>query len=921
MSMKKVITLLMIMMFALTSFSQFSKSFFNDISYGLRSTELFEINGVNHFISTKLSSQDTVRITYGEFDVNGTTSNYHTIEYSGVNTVDLSISGVGVDNSNNIVLATMARNSVNADLSYIKIDPISHNIVQFVQMNESYKRGYCRTLQKGDSLITYTMIDPVGIKRIATSVNNITSFSEQVVDASSSFSSAFTAFRRATELLISGEKEYVIYDDKVLLRESNGSVSSTTIATSAFMQGTLIQNGQGQIAVVKSNKYFILDSTLNLLSNGTIPYSAATGIEGIATPNGYRIYAQITPSSGRILDYDASFNLIQEKEYRNFNPYGIRKINGNVFVHGQLAPPIIQVRYTGQPTTQSLESVFIIQDELTSFPEQFTEYDEEVELGKFLVKRGHLGLFNNTTSSTPAIQYKLNNIYRSVFYGISSTLIGKNNSNEIIGDNTNLGSTNYLPGPITSVSEYSYEEQDEFSRSYYVTRDMIEDHRTNIGLSNPNYKIPYGILKWPAHGDPSKGQATDIAPYIDHNANGVYDPENGDYPSIQGTSCILNIYHHSPNYNHSSEIEVHDYLFWFDCDTSEALTNTLFNKTQYITRGVSMDSIYQFRTLDIDAGYPYDDFVGTDVELGLLYNYNGDNYDEDYNTMGFHDTLASPGVLVLSGVKQINDGVDNDFGSGPNQSVNGLGFNDGVVDNEILSLVTSISGDNATQTPNVPITLAEFFNAGSGILPNGTMQQTNGVNVRHAFFSKTDPYFYSSGGINHGNFYTEELVGNIPGDRYSFAISGPGQLANTYDTTTNFSAYIVGIDTINLNALSSIQKLKSIAYQLKNGYANNSLGCGYNFDPYISLNDASINEGELNSLNVYPNPSDQLVTIENIGTGNSEIMVADINGRIVLSTDSKSDKVQLDVSQFVNGIYIIRVANEYGVRNVRFVKK
>jgi hypothetical protein len=89
------------------------------------------------------------------------------------------------------------------------------------------------------------------------------------------------------------------------------------------------------------------------------------------------------------------------------------------------------------------------------------------------------------------------------------------------------------------------------------------NHHVNA-INDPNYEIPKGIKNWPAHGDVSKGQAANLAPFIDVDNDGVYSPELGDYPSIPGTRCLLNITHQYPDVqwisrfkNRNSQLFIH----------------------------------------------------------------------------------------------------------------------------------------------------------------------------------------------------------------------------------------------------------------------------------------------------------------------------------------------------------------------------
>lgn len=65
-------------------------------------------------------------------------------------------------------------------------------------------------------------------------------------------------------------------------------------------------------------------------------------------------------------------------------------------------------------------------------------------------------------------------------------------------------------------------------------------HQNNRASSG--YQPIEVIANWPAHGDVSKGQAYYLAPFVDNNNDGDYNPLDGDYPKIKGQQAIYYIY-------------------------------------------------------------------------------------------------------------------------------------------------------------------------------------------------------------------------------------------------------------------------------------------------------------------------------------------------------------------------------------------
>ena len=74
---------------------------------------------------------------------------------------------------------------------------------------------------------------------------------------------------------------------------------------------------------------------------------------------------------------------------------------------------------------------------------------------------------------------------------------------------------------------------------------------------------------------------------------------------------------------------------------------------------------------------------------------------------------------------------------------------------------------------------------------------------------------------------------------------------------------------------------------------------------------------------MYPNPAKNVIHIENITSSSSQtnFVITDIQGKIVSNTTSNFEgKHSIDVSNFTNGVYFIKVENDNYSESVRFVK-
>ncbi len=94
---------------------------------------------------------------------------------------------------------------------------------------------------------------------------------------------------------------------------------------------------------------------------------------------------------------------------------------------------------------------------------------------------------------------------------------------------------------------------------------------------------------------------------------------------------------------------------------------------------------------------------------------------------------------------------------------------------------------------------------------------------------------------------------------------------------------------------------------------NDTLTATYkNINPPSDLNDKNITQLEL-----YPNPVDHFIYLTEQGL----VSIYDFNGRLQIQYQLNSDKPQIDVSNLTNGIYIIKIINEQGIKVSKFIKQ
>ncbi|MFY9310582.1 MAG: T9SS type A sorting domain-containing protein [Bacteroidia bacterium] len=144
----------------------------------------------------------------------------------------------------------------------------------------------------------------------------------------------------------------------------------------------------------------------------------------------------------------------------------------------------------------------------------------------------------------------------------------------------------------------------------------------------------------------------------------------------------------------------------------------------------------------------------------------------------------------------------------------------------------------------------------------------------------------------------------------------------SYDGGTNWTQATLNVFTEYPSIYTSIKKAHF--FDAENYiFALNNYGLYVN-TPFTGSVPTAISEihsptSNGSALNVYPNPSDNIININYKGL--ADITIYDYSGRVVykkLKTDTSN---AIDVSNYVPGLYIITVESTNGIYNTRFVKQ
>ena len=476
-----------------------------------------------------------------------------------------------------------------------------------------------------------------------------------------------------------------------------------------------------------------------------------------------------------------------------------------------------------------------------------------------------------------------------------------------------------------------------WNRLWTVDRSEIDQFIQchNNPSSCPGYIIPNSILEWPVHGNVSLGQSHDLAPFVDVNNDGQYNPVDGDYPRIRGDRAIFFIFNDSGEPNTETGgtplgVEIQAMAYAFNCPQNDAFNNTIFMNYKIINRS-NKNYYYVYLGLftDIDIGYHLDDYIGCDVARGSYYGYNGDPFDGDTNSNGYGALPPAQAVTILAGPLKNPDGLDNPKYDNNglqicNESLNGFHFGDGIVDNERLGLSGFIYFNNTTAgaPPYMqdPVSATEYYNYLQGIWKDGT-QMTYGGDAhagtgaygpvcKFMFPGDSDSCNWGTGGVppNGPVYWTEETAHNLPNDRRGLGVTGPFKFSAGATEELDF-AFVYGRTTDS--TISSVDVMKANIDVVRNAFNNNLSPCGGPM--YTTIKEVALHP-DFNLL-VYPNPAQNLINVDFTlqKPAPVKIEIFDMLAKNCLSYQSENvnsgkSSIPLDISLLKQGIYFVNVS-------------
>ncbi len=103
----------------------------------------------------------------------------------------------------------------------------------------------------------------------------------------------------------------------------------------------------------------------------------------------------------------------------------------------------------------------------------------------------------------------------------------------------------FYDGPLVANYDSAYDSF--YKRVFKITRSQIAHHQSLGTVVIPS-QIDSAILFWPGKGNPYVAAnygvtiSSRLAPFVDMNGDGIYDPKHGDYPDICGEQAVFFVF-------------------------------------------------------------------------------------------------------------------------------------------------------------------------------------------------------------------------------------------------------------------------------------------------------------------------------------------------------------------------------------------
>jgi len=463
----------------------------------------------------------------------------------------------------------------------------------------------------------------------------------------------------------------------------------------------------------------------------------------------------------------------------------------------------------------------------------------------------------------------------------------------------------FIPGPI--IEEYQNDPAfcAFFTRVWTITETEIIDLKSQFQTGTLDLEnIPADILEWPAFGNPyieDYDISVGLAPFFDKNENGMYDPIDGDYPitldgSINFLPSVFRFYVFNDQTAHAEtqatplnmEFQVMDYVV--DCEFQSESETSIFTRLKYFNRGTT--DVRDFKLAiwdDTDLGCFRDDAVGCNPSLNTSYYYNQFGNDESLDCQGVQSIPDDYGVvrsLILLN-KELESFI--------------YYYNCGVVDPAPQQCDPSIAMQYYNLLNGQWLDGSELTEGGDGFNPN-SMEFTPYAFPN--FPTQDDGWSMATAGVPASDLRTISVF-----DVEDILFPGQGDFVDFADHVL-ISSEKTGLDIFE-EYEAAVAEVKADFNDMNDG------------DFECDIMSASYDLDDLVSLNIYPNPTKDILQLEfKESQKGGKILIHSVEGKTIRRYDIiNHEKMNLPLTDIAPGLYLLTLRTPKGqIHSESFVK-
>lgn len=459
----------------------------------------------------------------------------------------------------------------------------------------------------------------------------------------------------------------------------------------------------------------------------------------------------------------------------------------------------------------------------------------------------------------------------------------------------------FWPGPLNENGVLDMTTSTQWARIWKVSFGDVNGHLANLTHTKTN--TPKDILEWPAKGNPyAKGKAgatlsvtKDMAPFIDVNSDGIYNPLDGDYPDMKGDQMLWWVFSDNGptrdnTFTPALEVEVHAKAYAYKRGT--LLDNVVYYELDILNRsGWKYPAFRMGIFADVDLGYFGDDYIGFDSTRRLGYVYNGKPIDGTGQPEAYGAAPPMAGYTLLD--------IPGDNGSSKVPTGSFMTFNN---DN-----TTSGNPKNGIEFSNY---MQSKFRDGVHLKNDyagaGTISSGRGAGPDAMYLFDGDPA--------NPLEWSECASINPVGDRRMVLATNDYAFMGKSSAKVAFALVVADTGSNNACPNVDITNIKTVTDTAWKYYHNPP-------KPFVSVD--AITAGK--ALGIYPNPANDIVYVSaafDMSRSGAELVIYDAVGhKMNTNYAAKDGKLEVDIKNLPSGVYHIMYMNGTVYQSGRFVKE